>query len=333
MGCRVFDAFEDWFNMAQLKWLGFGLIAACCCIASPSLVRASDGSAAQHRAAEEYLGALAAGDASALALSIHQDDLEQLRRRLLDEMRLEADRAESLTRSRLFGSGMPLAEIERLTPQNFFVALSSRLRFGGRAFERVEWLAAVDDSGGMVQMIGRLRPARELGSVRVPVLVSIVPWGKDWKAALPLELQAQIEDLRTGRAAAPGAPAGMAAAADGATRAAAATGGGSPQAILELFKAAEDNLKAVRCEDYYTRQMSPNFRRTTAAKALRSLITACENREAMREQLLTALQLAREATPRMEYGGTRASYDLRGHGLPFPALVLEQIEKRWYIAE
>ncbi|NJN00229.1 MAG: hypothetical protein HC793_00660 [Aquincola sp.] len=35
------------------------------------------------------------------------------------------------------------------------------------------------------------------GTVRVPVVVSIVPWGKDWKAALPLELQAQIDDLRT----------------------------------------------------------------------------------------------------------------------------------------
>ena len=99
--------------------------------------------------------------------------------------------------TRLFGSGMPLAEIERLTPQNFFVTLAQRLRFGGRAFERIDWLAAVPDSGGMVQMVGRCEPATELGTVRVPVLVSLVPWGKDWKAALPLELQAQIDDLRT----------------------------------------------------------------------------------------------------------------------------------------
>ena len=40
--------------------------------------------------------------------------------------------------------------------------------------------------------------------------------------------------------------------------------------------------------------MSPNFRRTTGTKALRALIQACENRDELREQMLTALQLARE---------------------------------------
>ena len=94
---------------------------------------------------------------------------------------------------------MPLTDIERLTPQNFFAALAPRLRFGGREFDRVDWLEAVGDSGGMVQMVGRLIPPKDQGTVRVPVVVSIVPWGKDWKAALPLELQAQIDDLRTGR--------------------------------------------------------------------------------------------------------------------------------------
>jgi hypothetical protein len=267
-----------------------------------------------------------------MAMSIHQDELEQLRRRLLDEMQLEADRNESLVRTRLFGAGMPLSDIERLTPQNFLAALAPRLRFGGREFERVEWLAAVDDSGGMVQMVGRLRPRKDQGTVRVPVVVSLVPWGKDWKAALPLELQAQIDDLRTARVRAPaGAATAVAAQPGGGT--AATTAGSNPQAIVELFRAAEDNLKAVRCQDYYDRQMSPNFRRITAAKALRALITSCENREATRQQLVTALQIARQSAPRFDYGGTRATYDLRGQGLPFPALVLEQVDKRWYIAE
>jgi hypothetical protein len=157
--------------------------------------------------------------------------------------------------------------------------------------------------------------------VRVPVLVSIVPWGKDWKAAIPLELQAQIEDLRTGRVRA-NAPAG-----------AAAASGGSPQAVLELLQAAEDNLRASRCEDYYGKQMSPNFRRTTAPKALRTLVQSCESRAEVRERLLTAIRLARQVAPRLEYAGTRATYDLRGQGLPFDALVLELLDKQWFIAE
>jgi hypothetical protein len=248
-------------------------------------------------------------------------------------MRLEADRNDSLVRTRLFGGGMPLQEIERLTAQNFFVTLCARLRFGGREFERIDWLAAVPDSGGMVQLVGRARPHKEFGNVRVPVLVSLIPWGKDWKAALPLELQAQIDDLRSGRVRAPGSttPASTASAASpGASMPPAIT---SPQAILELFKAAEDNLSAARCAEYYDKQMSPNFRRTTAPKALRALVLACEGRAVLREQLLAALRLARDVTPRYEYAGTRAVYDLRDQGLPFAALVLEQVDKRWYIAE
>src|SRR5688572_27646488 len=179
------------------------LLGACLWTAGAPPLIAANGNFAQHTAAEQYLAALAAGDAQAMALSILEDELVQLRNRLLDEMKLEADRNESLTRTRLFGDGMPLADIERLTPHNFFVMLAQRLRFSGREFRNVEWIEAVKDRGGVVQMVGRLVPHEDMGDVRVPVLVSIVPWGKDWKAALPAELQAQIDDLRKGRTRAP----------------------------------------------------------------------------------------------------------------------------------
>ena len=87
---------------------------------------------AQRRAAEQYLAALASGDARAIAQTIQEDELAQLRRSLLDQMKLEADRNEDVVRARLFGPGMPLTDIERLTPQNFFVALAPRLHFSGR---------------------------------------------------------------------------------------------------------------------------------------------------------------------------------------------------------
>lgn len=306
------------------------LLALVCCAAMIATASGADGNAAQQRAAEEYLLAVATGDTRAMSLAIHQDELVQLRSRLLDEMKLEADRNDSLVRSRLFGSGMPLDDIERLTPPAFFSTLAQRLRFSGRQFERIDWLEAVDDSGGMVQMVGRLRPPKELGTVRVPVLVSIIPWGKDWKAALPLELQAQIDDLRTGRARAPGAAAPATA---GAPDAAAPAGPKNPQDILELLAEAEKNLLAGRCSEYYDKQMSPNFRRTTGARALRTLVSACESRESLRQQLLAALRLVRDGTPRFEYGGTRAVYDLRGQGLPYSEMALEQVDKRWYIAE
>lgn len=320
-----------WFKRGPFYFVRGLPLVVLCCIAVAPLCRAGDGSSSQQKAAEALLAAQAAGDAAAMAQAIHESELELLRRNLVSEMKLQADRNETLLRDRLFGSGMPLAEIERLTPQNFFVALARRLRFGGRTFQSVDWLEAVSDSGGMVQMVGRLKPARDLGTVRVPVVVSIVPWGKDWKAAIPLELQAQIDDLRSGRVRV-NAPA-VAAAATPAPPSAPVAGGGSPQAVLELLRVAEENLRAARCEDYYGRQMSPNFRRTTAPKALRTLVSSCESRPEIRERLLTALQLARQVTPRFEYAGTRAVYDLRGQGLPFDALVLELVDKQWYIAE
>ncbi len=334
------------------------LVACCFAVAEPALAAERNNTkttennpgaqrgAAQRRAAEEYLAALSTGDARSIALTIHEDELEQLRKRLVDELKLEADRNVSVVRARLFGLGMPLAEIERMTPQVLFATVASRLRFSGREFDRVDWLDAVGDSGGMVQMLGKLIPRKDEGTVRVPVVVSIVPWGKDWKAAMPLELQAQIDDLRTGRVspprvasvpaapATPVAPAPQPGSATPTPAMPAVNAGTSPQAILDLFDKAEKNLKAVRCDDYYSDQMSPNFRRTTGAKALRALVKSCETRESLREQMLTAIQLARAGTPRFEYQGTRAIYDLRGQGLPYPALVLEQINKRdWYIAE
>jgi hypothetical protein len=318
--------------------------AGVCCLGLAGPVGAADGSRAQQRAAEEFLAAVAGGDARAMAQAIHDDELSLLRKRLLDELQLEGDRSESLLRSRLFGSGMPLSDIERLTPQNFFVALAQRLRFGGRVFERIDWLAAIPDSGGMVQLVGRARPPNELGSVRVPVLVSLVPWGKDWKAALPLELQAQIEDLSKGRtrvpaataAPAPASPAGVAPVPAGQPAVSArptAAASLSPAAALELLATAEENLQAARCADYYGKQMSPNFRRITSAKAYKALVAACEGRAEVRDRLLAAIRLARTVAPRFEYAGTRAIYDLRGQGLPFATLVLEQVDKRWYIAE
>jgi hypothetical protein len=250
-------------------------------------------------------------------------------------MKLEADRNESTTRTRLFGEGMQLADLERLTPHNFFVTLAQRLRFGGREFRKVDWLEAVKDRGGMVQMVGRLEPRDEMGEVRVPVVVSIVPWGKDWKAALPLELQAQIDDLREGRARAArpaatastpsvsGTPAGTAPPAASAT----------PQKIIELFDEALKNLEAGKCEAYFDKQMSPNFRRTTGSRALRTLINACESRESLRQQYMSAIRLARGREPRFEYAGTRAVFDLSGSGLPYRSWIVELIDERWYIAE
>jgi hypothetical protein len=108
---------------------------------------------------------------------------------------------------------------------------------------------------------------------------------------------------------------------------------GTPREILDLLDEAARNLRASRCEEFYSKNMSPNFRRTTAPKALRSLVSACESREEVRERVLAALTLARATPPQLQYEGTRAVFDLRGKGLPYNQLVVEKVDKRWYIAD
>ena len=156
------------------------------------------------------------------------------------------------------------------------------------------------------------------------------------------ELQAQIDDLRTGRTRAGSAPAVAAVAGSGAGtdgRAGAGEAGAAPGGValppemVKLFDEALANLEAGRCDRYFDRQMSPNFRRTTGARALRTLVSACESRAALREQYMAAIRMARERTPRYEYAGTRAVFDMTGSGLPYGQWVVEQVDERWYIAE
>src|SRR6266513_2915286 len=147
--------------------------------------------------------------------------------------------------------------------------------------------------------------------------------------ARPLdEIEAQIEDLSAGRhgtSAAARTPAAL-------------RGGGRSTApaqpgIIELLATSEKLLSEGKCDLYYGKQMSPEFRRVTGKKALAALVAACQNGLGTREMLLATLHIVQGLEPRYEYEGQRATYDLTGQGLPFDHFVLEQVDKHWYVAE
>ena len=102
---------------------------------------------------------------------------------------------------------------------------------------------------------------------------------------------------------------------------------------MELLGNAEKHLSDGKCEDYYNKEMSPNFRRVTGKKALAALISSCQNSLGTREMLLATLHIVRTLEPRYEYEAQRATYDLSGQGLPFDHFSLEQVDKHWYVAE
>jgi hypothetical protein len=308
--------------LAVLLWLGSPPA-----LGAPVADKVSSG---QRAAALEFLAAVASGDPQAVASAIHPDDLQSLRLRILGLLREEARKGDGTIRSRLFGPAMPLEEIERLTNNGFYATLAYKLYLGGREYSDVEGLAAIPDKGDRVQVVVRARQPRDHGKVQVVNVVTIRPYGKDWKAALPSEIEAQIDDLIEGRhiAVATRPSAGPSITSTGHEGTAAAL-----PAIMELLSTAEKSLNEGRCDEYYGKQMSPNFRRVTGKKALEALVASCQRSMGTRQLLLSTLHIVRGLEPRYENESQRAVYDLSGQGLPFQTFSVEQVDRRWYIAD
>ena len=283
---------------------------------------------AQERGAEAFLRAVASGNAQSVAQELHPDELAKLRSKLLELLKAEAQRGDNTYRSRLFGPGRTLGELEGMTATRFYVVLSERLRLRAREFQDFQWLAAVPD-GKIVYLLGRGEPPKERGSVRVTVTVALMQYGAQWRPVIPSEIEAQIDDLLEGRVAGQSIPAGTAPrAAPGAPREPLAPG------ISELLTRAETALTEGQCEKYYDEYMSPNFNKGKSRSARKTLISACTNNESTRETMITTLRIVQELSPRYDMGGARAIYDLSGQGLPYTRFVLERDDdRRWFIAE
>ena len=303
--------------------------ALCCLLlafAAP-LAFAAGPSGAQQKGAEAFLAAVATGSPEAVAQELHPDELDKLRTRLLTLLRAEGTQGGNTYRSRLFGPGRSLAQLESATAQKFYAALSERLRMRARVYEKYDWLAAVPD-GKVVYLIGKGEQPKDRGSVKVVVMVGLMQYGQQWRAIVPTDIEAQLDDLIEGRASAAQAP-----------PAAASPVGAAPApqplapGISELLARAEAALAAGNCQEYYDQFMSPNFNRSTSRSARKTLVTACTNNENTRETLITTLRIVQELSPRYDLKGTRAIYDVSGQGLPYERFVVEREGDRWFIAE
>lgn len=307
----------------SFTWL-FALAAAPASAAGPN--------GAQERGAEAFLRAAASGSAQAIAQELHPEELEKLRTRLLEKLRAEAARSDNTYRSRLFGPGRTLSDLESMTAVRFYTVLSDRLRIRAREYQKFDWLAAVPD-GKVVYLLGKGVPPKERGEVRVPVTVALMQYGAQWRAVIPGEIEAQIDDLLEGRSSVAPAPSGAAAPASGGGAAPAPAAPLAP-GISELLARAEAALAAGHCQQYYDEFMSPNFNRATSKSAKKTLVNACTNSESTRETMITTLRVVEELSPRYDMGGARAIYDVSGQGLPYSRFVLERDKDgRWYIAE
>ena len=281
---------------------------------------------AQEKGAEDFLRAVAGGNAQAVAQELHPDELGKLRERLLVLLRAENMRSDNTYRSRLFGPGRSLADVESMTAVRFYVALAERLRLRAREYEKFKWLGVVPDDK-IVYVVGKGIPPKDKGAVPVVVTVALMQYGAQWRAAIPSEVEAQIDDLLEGRTAGASNARAIASAAPAATQP-------LEPGISELLARAEAALAAGNCQQYYDEFMSPNFNRATSRSARKTLINACTNNESTRETMITTLRIVQELQPRYDLGGTRAVYDVSGQGLPYERFALERDkDMKWYIAE
>jgi hypothetical protein len=290
-----------------------------------SLGRAESVTGAQRQAASDYLLAVSRNDPQAIAYAIHPTELDRLRFGVLQRLREESARGGNAIRERLFGGAMPLADIERLTSVNFFRAVARRWSPTVRTHESLDGLSATRD-GERVHVLVKQRPPKDGGRIETLEVVTLMTYGREWRAALPPEFEALVDDLVSGRHG------GMTDALP-APRSAPQAPERNPPEIVSMLEAAEKVLVDGRCDRYYKEFLTPELQRSLAGRTMDSLITSCRRSMASRELLIAALRIVKRTPATIENGGNRAVYDVTGQGLPFDRYVLERVEGRWYVAE
>ena len=237
---------------------------------------------------------MASGNVQAVAQELHPDEVEKLRARLLALLRAEASRTDNTYRSRLFGPGRSLAELESMTPVRFYAALSDRLRLRAREYEKIRLARRSSGRQGGLSSRQRHRSRRNVARCKV---------AGDGRARAVRRAVARRHPERnrgaastiSSKAASPPAPPAAGGAPGG--RSSSATAPLAP-GISELLARAEASLAAGQCEEYYSEFMSPNFNKATSRSARKTLVTACTNNESTRETMITTLRIVQELSPR-----------------------------------
>jgi len=256
----------------------------------------------------------------AVAYAIHPDELARVRKLALDAVEAEAKDGGKEIRARLYGAAVSLDETRRMTPQATMTLFVKRFLVAPRAMKKSKVVGKVKESNELQHYVVRGWEDEKGNGASSTLLVTLIPYGKQWAAAVPAELEEKIEAAIAGGA--------VGARDTGDSHVAALDPG-----IVKLLDGAIAALKEARCSDYYNDIMSPNFRKATAPSAIKTLIGQCEKNPALREKARLTLEIARSLKPSYEYGNTRAVFDMSGQGLPFERFVVEMIDRKWYIAE
>ena len=277
------------------------------------------------RTAEEFVQLATSQGPSAAVILYHPDEVQRVRDKILLMCEREAESGRKQIRGTLFGAGVTLDEVRRMTPENLLLAVMAKLPARTTVYDDFKALGTVKEGANLhVVVRASLKKVERLKRRSIVQVVSLLPSGKEWRAAVPSGIEAYIDGVLAASpddlppVAAPPAPAAAAV---------------KDAAWSALLTRGVDLLSRGNCLTYFLDVVEPGFSKTMSPKNFDSVVRGCELNDHIREKYRLGLELAGGREPKVEQGGSKVTYDLSGEGLPYDHLTLVRLDGRWFVSE
>jgi hypothetical protein len=285
------------------------------------------------KTAEEFVQLSTSQGPSAAVILYHPNDVQRVHDKVVLMCEREAESGRRQIRGTLFGAGVTLDDVHRMTPENLLLAIMAKLPARTTTYDEFKALGSVKEGENLhVVVRASLKKVERLKRRSIVQVVSLIPSGKEWRAAIPSGIEAYVDGVL---AAAPDelppvAPPAGAPAAGGAAPGVPAAKDPAWSAVLAR---GIDLLSRGNCLTYFLDVVEPGFSKTMSPKNFDAVVRGCELNEHTREKFRMGLELAGSREPKLEQGGSKVTYDLSGEGLPYDHLTLVRVDGRWYVSE
>jgi hypothetical protein len=275
------------------------------------------------KTAEEFVYASTAGGPSAAVPLYHPKEVTRLHDKIMLGVEREAQTGGKSIRTLLFGGGPSVEDLRHMTHEAMLLAVLARMPTKQTVYDEFKSLGEVKEVDNLhIVVRASLSKVERLKRRSIVTVVTLIPDGKAWRAAIPSFLEARVDDAL---AAGPQ---------DIATETATVKPLIKDPAWQSLLTKGIAILQQGNCERYFSEIMAPSFRQSLAPKAYDTIVKSCDNNsQGIRDKFRTGLELARDRDPSLEGDGSRVVYDLKREGLPYDKLVLTRIAGQWYVAE
>ena len=154
------------------------------------------------KTAEAIVQATTAAGPSAAVILYEPAEVQRLRDKVLLAVEREAESGHKQVRTTLFGAGPSLDDVKRMTPENLLLAILAKIPSRTVKYDEFKALGSIKE-GAMLHVVVRasLTKVDRLKRRSIVQVVSLLPSGKEWRAAIPSGIESYVDTVL---AAAPG---------------------------------------------------------------------------------------------------------------------------------